>query len=177
MHQVRNLVLNVIWNVGIVVLLVCLNVYSFTKLPWHGIMFATLFEMCIIQWIFNRLTDEYDSRRYAYPPFGVVILAVLLFSYFYKRKLRVLKSQDYKVFAFCEDGTVNIIYFDKFMFELLGDISFNGSEDSKKQIIYQIEHEVDSRYPKSANEYDFNNWDGTLDEATKRKNTIKNILK
>ncbi len=181
MNQVRNLILNIIWNVLSIAGLIVLNLKLFPNMPWYGHILVFVFEVLFIEKVAIFLMNKVKGEFRITPPLGIVVVVIALMNYLPKRNFRMIKSKDYKAFAFIEPthGTVTIMYCDLFVMELLEDSPFDGSDYDKEKLISIIENEVYKRNPyhKKENMYDFSQWDGSLDESAKRINTIEKIIK
>lgn len=181
MNQIRNLITTNLFS-----LLVLWGIYTITQKANTEFAFLEVFFGIAISLIITVLTMLFYSKAlnyeesYDYPPvaapFTTLVTLLLGCAYLLKR-LKMVKSNNYNVFAYYNHGSIFIFYFDFFKIQVLDEILFDGKPEESERLVALIDKHYNYGLMGSDSKLNFNfrYWDGMLDEAARRKDTIDNI--
>ncbi len=182
MNQIRNLWIIILSNI-VVISLISYVMAELTKGKSLALTIAqTLVVICIMVALnlilsaFIFMTDSTDDIVYLVPPASFFILLYILVNHI-MGNIKLIRSMDYTYFGRYRNKKIYVYNFTPYCMHRLDYFIYNGPEDigSLKSSLLETHNSL-NKIP-CATKNSFVQWDGTVDEESKRIRTIDKIIK
>ncbi len=119
MKQVRNLILNYVWNILAIAILIVINHYIFDGMSRIYSIVALVVEILAITFVTNSIQNpKEDTPYYVLPPFGMVHLVFLSY-YLLSSNFRRMNVGEHRVFILLTEDDMELYYFNWFGFHIV----------------------------------------------------------
>ncbi len=188
MNQIKNLWLNVLWNIIIFVgVYKAVNFFIYDSIPTKellnyipamGLTVLILLAMCLLNFIttaFGYPREFNNSKLYLVAPLNSVFLLFILLN-FLTGNIKVFRTMEYAYIGRYYNKKIYFYLFTPYNFCRMTSGDYRGTEYDVKNIKKRLEeHHADLMEEQQSPKDTFRKWDGALDDQTKRIKTIKQI--